>query len=139
MVSRHNKQVQDALINISADYKARGFKIVTASGDNAFDPIKEWMKKELKIVLTTCDSDSHVPRAENTIKFVKEQVRCVQSEMPFKKLPRRLTIEMVRWLVVLINSFHRKSGVHPVMSPCQILFGRKFKTPMCNWGNGDSL
>ena len=37
-------------------------------------------------------------------------------------------------VVVLINSFRRKSGVHPVMSPRQILFGKKFKTPLCQIG-----
>ena len=37
-------------------------------------------------------------------------------------------------VVVLINLFRRKSGVHPVMSPRQILFGKKFKTPLCKIG-----
>ena len=36
--------------------------------------------------------------------------------------------------VVLINLFRRKSGVHPVMSPRQILFSKKFKTPLCKIG-----
>ena len=37
---------------------------------------------------------------------------------------------MVKWVTVLINSFRRKSGVHPVMSSRQILFDNKFKTPL---------
>ena len=37
---------------------------------------------------------------------------------------------MVKCVTVLINSFRRKSGVHLVMSPRQILFGKKFKTPL---------
>ena len=41
---------------------------------------------------------------------------------------------MVKRVVVLINSFRRKLGVHPVMSPRQILFGKKFKTPLCKIG-----
>ena len=40
----------------------------------------------------------------------------------------------MRRVVVLINSFRRKSGVHPVMSPRQIIFGKKFKTPLCKIG-----
>ena len=74
VLSRHNQWVQNVLVNIVADYKARGFKIVMASGDNAFVPLTDWMKKELKIVLTTCDNDSNIPCAKNVIKFVKEQV-----------------------------------------------------------------
>lgn len=73
VLARHNKRVQDALINIAADYRARGFKVVTASGDNAFAPLTEWMKKEIKIIVTTCDIDLHIPRADNAIKFVKER------------------------------------------------------------------
>ena len=92
------------------------------------------MVEELDIVLASCDADSHVPRAENAIKFVKERVRCVQSELPFRKLPRRFTIEMVKRLVVLINSFRRRTGIHSVMSPRQILYGRKFIPPLCKIG-----
>ena len=38
---------------------------------------------------------------------------------------------MVKRVTVRINSFRRKSGVHPEMSPRQILFDKKFKTPLC--------
>ena len=72
-----------------------------------------------------------MPCAENAIKFVKERLRSIQYETPFKKFPRRLTIELVEQVTVLNNSFKRKSAVHPVMSPRQILFGKKFKTPLC--------
>ena len=35
---------------------------------------------------------------------------------------------------MLINSFRRKSGVYSIMSPRQIIFGKKFKTPLCKMG-----
>ena len=41
---------------------------------------------------------------------------------------------MTRRVTVLINSFRRKSGVHAVMSPKHILFGKKFKTLLCKMG-----
>ena len=72
-----------------------------------------------------------MPRAENAIQFVKERVRAIQSEIPFDRYPKRFTIEMLKRVVALINSFRRKSGVHPVLSPRQILLGKKFKTPLC--------
>ena len=61
VLSKENKRVQNALKIIISEYKARGFSVKTASGDNAFAPLKDWMLEELNIVLTTCDSDSHVP------------------------------------------------------------------------------
>ena len=66
------------------------------------------MKNELNITLQTCDRDGHVPRIKRVTEFIKEWTRCFQTEMPFKKLPRRLTIDMVRRVVILINSFPRK-------------------------------
>ena len=71
----------------------------------------------MHIDLVTCAADSHVPRAENVIRFVKERLRAIQSETPFDRYPKRFTIEMLKRVVVLINLFRSKSGVHPVMSP----------------------
>ena len=75
-----------------------------------------------------------MPRAENTIIFVKERLRSIQCETPFNKYPKRLTIEITNRVTILINSFRRKSGVYAVMSPRQILFGKKFKMPLCKMG-----
>ena len=41
---------------------------------------------------------------------------------------------MTKRATVLINSFRRKSGVHSVMSPKQMIVGKKFKTPLCKMG-----
>ena len=41
---------------------------------------------------------------------------------------------MTKRVTVLINLFRRKSEVHPVMTPRQIIFGKKFKTPLCKIG-----
>ena len=61
-------------------------------------------------------------------------VRAVQSETSFDRYPKRFTIKMLKRVVILINLFREKSGVHPVMSQRQILFGKKFKTPLCKIG-----
>ena len=119
---------------VTLDYQARGFNVVTAFGDGAFEHLTNWMRSEPHIDLITCAADSHVPRAENAIRFMKERLRSIKCETPFTKYPRKLTIKMTKPATVLINSFRRKSGVHSVMSPRQIIFGRKFKTPLCKMG-----
>ena len=88
----------------------------------------------MQINLDPCAPDSHVPRAENAIRFVKKRLRSIQYETPFEKYPKRLKIEMTKRVTILINSFRRKSGVHPVMSPRQMLFGKKSKTSLCKMG-----
>ena len=108
--------------------------VVSAFNDGEFDHLKDSIRSELHIDLDTCTADSHVHRAENAIRFVKERLRSIQCETPFNKYPKRLTIEMTKRVNILINSFRRKSRVHAVMSPRPILFGKKFKTPLCKMG-----
>ena len=134
LVSTTGKRIQNGLLQIVLDYENRGFKIITMFGDRMFEPLIDWARIELKVDLVTCAPESHVLREENTIRFVKERVRSIQSETPFKRYPKRFKIELMKRAVVLINSVRRKSGVHPVMSPRPILFGKKFKTPLCKIG-----
>ena len=84
------------------------------------------MGQILNIDLNAFSTDSKAPRAKNKIKFIKEIVRCIQSESSFTKYMKRLTTKVVKHATVFINSLDRKSGVHPVISHRQILFEKKF-------------
>ena len=55
--------------------------------------------------------------------------------MPFKRLPRAITIEMASRATTLINSFNCKGNVHPVLSAREIVTGQRFITPICYFGN----
>ena len=114
LLSKHDKQVQNGLRSIVLNYQTRGSKATSVFGDRAFEPLVEWIRHDLHIDLTTCAADSPVPQAEKTIRFVKERLRYIQCEIPFKKYLKRLTIKMVKRVTVLINLFRRKSGVHDV-------------------------
>ena len=85
LLSKHDKRVQNGLQQIVLDYQSRGFKIVSAFGDGAFEPLARWVQHDLHVDLTTCAADSHAPRAHNAIKFVKERLRAIQCELPFRK------------------------------------------------------
>ena len=121
------KRVQNGLKSIILDYEAREFKITSKFTDNSFKPLIKWMRQDLHVYLITCATELLVTRAKNTISFVKERVRYIQSETPVTKFLERLTSERVKWITVLIISFNRKFGLYPVMSPRQILFGKKLR------------
>ena len=72
-----------------------------------------------------------MPFVERGIQFIKTRVRCIRSMIPtrVRRIPRRLMIEMVYAVFILITSIRRKGGVHPVMSPRQILTGEKLVVP----------
>ena len=70
MNSSVTKPVQNTMKQISLDYQARGFNVVTAFGDGSFEHLIDWMRTELYIFLIIFAANSHVPRAEITIRFV---------------------------------------------------------------------
>ena len=67
-----------------------GFKVVTAFGDSVLKHLIKWARSDLHIDLITCATDSHVPRAKNAIRFVKERLRSIQSKTSLTKYPKRL-------------------------------------------------
>ena len=98
--------------------------------DQAFQSCKTELIEQ-GITLLCCDTNSHVHFIKQGIRFVKERVRCVRSMLPkeMKCIPTRLMRELVVSTVKMINSIRRKEGVHPVMSPRQIITGRRLVLP----------
>ena len=103
ILTKSDKQGHNGLESIILDYEARIFRVTSIFADNAFKPLNTWMRQDLYVDLITCTADLHLPRAENAIRFVKERVGCIQSESLFTRYPKRLTIEMVKRVTILIN------------------------------------
>ena len=87
-------------------YRARGiFDVVSIGADKAFDAIESKLKDEpYNVTLTPCDTNCHVEFVERMIRFVKERIRTVRVAMPYKTIPKRMTIEMVHRVIILMNS-----------------------------------
>ena len=83
-------------------------------------------------------SQINVPFIERGIIFVKKRIRCVRSMLPMKI--KQITAQLMRELVVstvkIINSIRRKGGVHFVMSPKQIVTGKKLVLPSYSYPPG---
>ena len=98
--------------------------------DKDFDAVKSELANEpYNVILTTCDADRHVEVIERMIRFVKERVRAVRLDMPFRKIPKRLVIEMVERVVILLNSIPREGGIHQILSPREIVTEKRFHCP----------
>ena len=133
-LATQNKNVETFLSTIKRfklDYMIQGFVVKTIYADRAFKTCKTGLSEQ-SITLVCCDTNSHVPFIKRAIRFVKARVRCVQSMLPkrIKRIPVRLMRELVMSTVKMINSIRRKGGVHPVMSPRQIITGRRMKLPL---------
>ena len=84
-------------------YNVRGFKIKTIHADRQFEPCEAALK-EMDMTPDFCDAGGHVPFVERGVQFIKTRVRCIRSMIPskVKRIPRRLMIEMVYLIFILI-------------------------------------
>jgi hypothetical protein len=67
-------------------------------------------------------------------RFLKERIRSVRLMMPCKKIPKRFIIEMVHRITMLINSLPKNNGIHSIISPREIVTGKKFRCPSVRIG-----
>jgi hypothetical protein len=136
-VRKNNREaILDCILKMVQTYRSRSvFNVITIEADGAFESIKhELQSKPYQIALTTCDADRHVETVERQIWFLKERIRAVILMMPYKRLPKRFTIEMVHRVTSLINSLPKQNGIHSVISPREIVTGKKFRCPSIRIG-----
>jgi hypothetical protein len=136
-VRKNNRDaILACILKMVQTYKSRSvFNVVTIEADGAFQSIKHELQAEpYKITLTTCDADRHVETVERQIRFLKERIRTVRLMMPYKKIPKRFTIEMVHRITMLINSLPKQNGIHSILSPREIVTGKKFRCPSIRIG-----
>lgn len=68
--------------------------------------------------------DAHVGEVERSIRTIKERVRVDINDTPYKRLPKMMTIELVRHAVMILNQFPALDGVSETLSPLNIMTGR---------------
>jgi hypothetical protein len=136
-VRKNNREtILECILKMIQSYKSRSvFNVVTIEADGAFECIKHDLQGDpYRVALTTCDADRHVETAERQIRFLKERIRSVRMMMPYKRLPKRFTIEMVHKITVLMNSLPKSNGIHSILSPREIVTGKRFRCPTINIG-----
>jgi hypothetical protein len=136
-VRKNNRvAILSCILKMIQTYKSRSmFTVVSIEADGAFESIKhELQDKPYNVALTTYDADRHVETVERQIRFLKERIRAVRVIMPYKKIPKRFTIEMVNKITMLVNSLPKQNGVHSFLSPREIVMGKKFICPSIKIG-----
>ena len=103
--------LQECIAKIRSLYAKRGFTIVTMSMDVAATIT------ELGITPNFVSQDKHVPEIEQYICTIKEHVRGIQCTLPYKRLPGRVTIELVASQVFWWNCLPKLTGVSATLSP----------------------
>ena len=133
---KNREKFLHAMLLMIRVYRARGvFEVISIGADKAFDAVESEIKDEpYNVTLTTCDADRHVEFVKRMLRFVKERIRTVRLAMPYKVLPKRMTIEMVHRVVILMNSIPRKGSLHSIILPRELVTGKKFRCPTIRIG-----
>ena len=108
--------------SIINQYERRGLQVDTIIADNQFDCTKEHVDKVNFIPLT---KDEHEKFVERNIRFIKDRCHCIYNKLPYKRIPKRMTIRMVYTAVFWINAFPQKEGISDTISPRTIMTGLK--------------
>jgi hypothetical protein len=79
---------------VTQTYATRGFLVTRMMVDGQFEPLRGELAG-LGIAVNCVSRDEHVPEIERHIRTLKKRTRCIHNQFPFKKMPARITIEMI--------------------------------------------
>ena len=116
-----------ALLVVVDTYKSRGFTILAIAADYAFEAIRineGFMATGIN--LNTTSQDEHEPHIERFNRFLKERCRMCFSTLPFLRMPRRMTVELVYLQVFWINFYIPRDYISTTLSPGTIMTGRVY-------------
>lgn len=129
--------VVTALRVIKATYSSRGFTIVAIAADNGFNALLQneaFIQLEIPLNLTA--EDEHEPYVERFNRTIKEMVRMSLAGTSFKKLPRRMTVEMVYGMIFWYNFRIPEDYISNTLGPAGIIIGRTYDFNMlCGEGS----
>ena len=108
----------------------RCFNVNKIYADRGFESCRAELA-ELGSELICCDKHSRIHFTERGIIFIKERIRCIRSMLPIgiRRISKKLMMEIVYTTTAMMNSIHRKGGVHGTMSSRTIVTGKRLKMP----------
>ena len=107
-----------ALTQVVNLYKCFGFRVHTCFADGEFAKLENKIEG---LNMDTTGNNEHVGDIERLIRVLKERIRAIRSSIPCKRLPRRVIIELITFVVFWLNSHPPKGGVSRTYSPRTIL------------------
>jgi hypothetical protein len=115
-------------------YLQRGCRITVLHADGKFAPLKNLIESMPGgPTVNLASANEHVPEIERRIRVVKERCRSCRHDLPFKQIPKLLTIHIVMNSVWMLNFFPTKGGILDNLSPKTIISGEvlDYKKHLC--------
>ena len=126
---RKTTTLAEGIKSVFEIYMSAGFRVRHVLVDGEFEHLRQSCTT-MGSNLNTISANEHVPDIERMIRVVKERVRSTRSTLPFRKIPERMTIEMVLFCIFWLNHMPNKNGISNSLSPRMIMTGNRpnFKT-----------
>jgi hypothetical protein len=118
--TRSKANITNSLKKFFGIYTQRGFTIQTVLMDREFECLCDNLRG---ITLNTTVASEHVPEIERQIRVIKEKARAIWSTLPFTKVPNRIIVELINFVVLWLNAFPPASGISQTYSPRTIMTG----------------
>jgi hypothetical protein len=112
--TRSKADLINSLKKVFEIYTQRGFTIQTALMDKEFEFIRDDLHG---ITLNTNVAREHVPETERHIRVIKERVRAIWSTLPLNRVPSKMIVELINFVVVWINVLPHQSGYRRHIAP----------------------
>ena len=109
--SRSRDSLSKALDSVLRHYNAAGFQITSIDGDKEFEPFRNNLKDTLDIDVNIRAGRDKQPEAERNNQVIGERCRTMFHNMPYKKIPKTVIIEMGKLAAEQLNYFPVKRGV----------------------------
>jgi hypothetical protein len=115
-------QLSNSLTKIVKQYVCTGFIVRVIMMDQELDKGKDTCNM---VEINTTAVREHVGEIKRFIRTIKEHSRALMSDLPYNILPRQVTIHLVYFAVLLLNSLPAAAGVSKKYSPHKIVLDRK--------------
>ncbi len=120
--SRTATQLSNSLIKIVKLYAHTGFIVRVIMMDQEFDKVEEACDM---VEINTTAAREHVGEIKRFIRTIKERSCTLVSDLPYNILPHQITIHLVYFAVLWLNSLPAATRVSKKYSPREIVLGRK--------------
>ena len=121
--TRKTTEIAKGMSIVKRKYEKRGFKIMRWHADSEFNNpnITEVLEPGL---LEVYPNKEHVGFIERSIREIKERARATCQNLPYRRLTKLMTKELIFGIVTALNTFANENDINSCVSPGMIIDGR---------------
>jgi REP element-mobilizing transposase RayT len=130
---RKKNTIMNALWHVFNIYKNRGHclndvefnnsedTIHTVLADDEFKILQEEVE-EMGVNVSIVTKNEHVPKVERQNRVIKERARCIIQTLPYSKVPRKIQIALIQYIVSWLNNIPKENQL---LSPREMIMGEQ--------------